>query len=90
MFKAEAGATREEKEIGACTGGNPEKPSCPMFPTKYRSIDDNPSLIIVERFIAERRSGFLPDAGELTANEYEAVIYWDFLEERQRTMARIF
>lgn len=78
MFQAEAGATREEKEINACTGGNPEKPSCAMFPTKYREIE-NSSLEIVEWFVAERRSGFSPNPLELTPNEYEAVKIWDSL-----------
>lgn len=87
MFQSEYGATREEKEIGACTGGDPEKPSCHMFPTKYKPVnEENAELKEVERFIAKRRSGFNPDPLDLTNSEYEAVLYWDWLEWQYAAM----
>jgi hypothetical protein len=37
-FQSVGGNTREEKEINACTGPNPQQPICPMFSSKPKTI----------------------------------------------------
>lgn len=84
LFRRAKGKTREEKEQNACV-----LPKCPKFGSKPKfAIEDDDSEIIdrIERIRDEQRAGLVPDIRQMTALEWELLVYWHRVEashERQ-------